>query len=882
MASKTIGINITGKNNASSALKGAAKDINTLGKTTSYTMEGINKDGTKVKHVFEGISQESKKAGNEIGNNFNKGANTAKLSLGRLGGEGTRVGGTISNTFSHAGGSIGSNISKGSGVGIRGLDNIGKASSTAGSAIKNNIAKGAAVASKSLDKLKSAAGTTFSNIKSGASTAMQSMDGLEGAIMGLAGGYGALQMAQSAWLGSTQAEFNQAYLATKVGNKAAKDYIKTIQGIVAVVPGDDTFMNQILTGSLAKQSNLTTAELKSLAYGVADYVTVSQSMGKSQIETQMDLKEYITTGNTSQLERDSILKNQMSTLEGQGTVSERILALNKALKAEGYAGLSQLDIASIKAEELKGKFQLVLTELGTKILPTISGILDYLLKLDSSTGGWSTKIMVIGAGVALIGMALAPVLWSFKQVFGTAKGIGGALKTAAGKLKDFILPSKKKIKIECDRDKDCNTGGTTAGGKSSKSSKNSSGSTIFRGLSGVGKAGVLLNGIAIPGIVTIAAGNAFADSGARTTSLNSKGQVQTSKTKTASDYTWTPGGKKVTGSKEPIISDKKVMDFLNSINPFKGTSANKKTNANTGSMDITKGWKLPSAGELLGSITGILQKGGIIPKINWPNVASISAWIISKIPKLGWKWPTIESISAWLRGKIPKLNWKWPNLGSISAWIRSKVPRLSWKWPSIGKISSYVQSKIGRLRFPNISWSSVASWIQSKIPKLNWPSGPGGFLSNTYSTAVGYYNKVKAALTPKGPRGPSDGVNYNGLSLNYENYPGSKKNAITGNDCLSGNCVDMSLGLMQMNGGRGSLVMGTWNGGSHMWYKDPSGKQLDPARKALQNTWRPPARGPSSGSGNQIIITGDVYGFNDFARKVEQANDKIIGNNLTL
>lgn len=275
----------------------------------------------------------------------------------------------------------------------------------AGTQMGNDISRGANVGSTSLNKVStSATGVT------------SSLEGISTALTGVVAGFGAMEMVTMAWTGSTQAQFNQAYLSTKMSTSAAQQYISTIQGIVAVVPGDDTFMNQILTGAVARQTNLTTAQITSLAYAVADYTTVSQAMGKSQIETQMDLKEYVQTGNTSQLERDSILKNQMSTLEGQATVSDRILALNTALKAEGYAGLSQLDIASIKWEELKGKFQMAATTLGTRILPTVQGILEFFIDLDTRTGGWSTTIMFLGAGVIAIGaafgfvaMALAPI-----------------------------------------------------------------------------------------------------------------------------------------------------------------------------------------------------------------------------------------------------------------------------------------------------------------------------------------------------------------------------------------------------------------------------------------------------------------------------------------
>ncbi|KAF5034827.1 hypothetical protein DSECCO2_592020 [anaerobic digester metagenome] len=282
--------------------------------------------------------------------------------------------------------------------------------SKVGTTVSQGISKGVDTASSSFNKLKTSASSTFGTISAGAKAASSELGGLGGVIAGLAGGMGIMEVAQSMWTGATAKQFNSAYLATKMSSAAANEYISQIQKIVAEVPGDDSYMNQLLTGAVAKQTNLSSTELKALGIAAADYVTVSRSMGKTLLETQMDLKEYVLTGNTGQLERDSILKMQLDTLRGQTTVSGRILALNEALKAEGYQGLSQLDIASIKAEEIKGKFQLAATTVGEKLLPYIEDFMDFMLQLDEKTQGQSTLWMVIGGSIALLALALAPVV----------------------------------------------------------------------------------------------------------------------------------------------------------------------------------------------------------------------------------------------------------------------------------------------------------------------------------------------------------------------------------------------------------------------------------------------------------------------------------------
>ena len=75
----------------------------------------------------------------------------------------------------------------------------------------------------------------------------------------------------------------------------------------------------------------------------------------------MDLKEYLQTGNTGQLEETVSLRCNLIHLKVNEPVSDRILALDKAMKAEGFAGLSQLDVAMINGIHLKVRFQLAAT-----------------------------------------------------------------------------------------------------------------------------------------------------------------------------------------------------------------------------------------------------------------------------------------------------------------------------------------------------------------------------------------------------------------------------------------------------------------------------------------------------------------------------------------
>ncbi len=340
---------------------------------------------------------------------------------------------------------------------------------------------------------------------------------------------------------------------------------------------------------------------------------------------------------------------------------------------------------------------------------------------------------------------------------------------------------------------------------------------------------------------------------------------------------------------------------------------------------------IPSAGDILKWIQTSLH----IPNFKIPTLSQILSWIQSHIPKLDWKIPTMGSILSWIQDHIPKITWKIPSWNDIAKWIQGK---LGWlKFPSISwnSIAGWVQGKLGWLHFPSISWNSIAGWIQSKIPWLHWPSGPGGFVSSMVGKARTIYNdyeKVKYAaehpaqtvgkavggavayvggaisntgnyikgaasntvsyikkLFGRGPgdisRARGDGDTNplfpHGFSLTYQDYEGSKQNAITSAG-LVGNCVDMSLGLIKMFGGH--LVSGTWHGGPHVWANIPGIGDVDPARKALDNVWNPPAKGPDNESSRPIIVQnifkGPVYGIPDFEDQVEDKTVKALNKHL--
>nr|WP_319372451.1 hypothetical protein [uncultured Methanobacterium sp.] len=397
---------------------------------SAYEAGGFSSLSTDMSKAKEGYIQVANTATNSTSKLA--AAGTAGTRSGELIAHGATTGEKGLEALAHRGESMGHAIAQGAEVGVKGLDKVSEAGSKAGS----NVAKGGQVGAAGLN-----------NISRAGSGAISTLDGLNTVIGGIIGGFGLMTVATAAWSGSSTAEFNKNWLATKVGTEAANQYVDSIGKIVSEVPGDDSFMNQLLTGAITKQTNLTNSELVSLGNSTADYLTESQRQGKSAIETQMDLKEYIQSGNTTQLERDSILKQQIGTLEGQGTVSERILALNKALTAEGLQGISATEATALTWEEVKGKLQASATTLGTKFLPYINQALNFLLAMDDQTGGLSTQmILIAGGAVALVG-ALGLISGPIKNAVGDAKDLVGWIKDK--------IPGTKTTTVKCVKDPSC-------------------------------------------------------------------------------------------------------------------------------------------------------------------------------------------------------------------------------------------------------------------------------------------------------------------------------------------------------------------------------------------------------------------------------------------
>src|SRR5690606_15771228 len=156
-------------------------------------------------------------------------------------------------------------------------------------------------------------------------------------------------------------------------------------------------------------------------------------------DVEQALITYITTENQAEMARSSILKDHVDYLGQQKTISERILALDKALKEEGYRGLSQQQRALIYWELTKDLIMDVFISLAGSVLPVLVGVMRAFISLDEATRGWASTLVAGGVGLIVFITAL-PTLISlvetvsigFSLLRGALVALPGLFAGAAG------------------------------------------------------------------------------------------------------------------------------------------------------------------------------------------------------------------------------------------------------------------------------------------------------------------------------------------------------------------------------------------------------------------------------------------------------------------
>ncbi|WP_321422761.1 hypothetical protein [uncultured Methanobacterium sp.] len=741
----TININLLGKSNVEAVLKNGSTAVHRfasdavssnkeVAQSSAQASSAISKIGSSASGSISTLSHMGTIGGHAAGT-IHQGALQASHGLSAMGNEGGRAGEEITRSGETA---------------KNALSRTGEAGRNAG----HSISQGATTAARGVDTITKSAET--------ANHGLGELSNLLGMIMG---GVGVASIGNMLWTGATERQFNQAYLAMKLGDAQAQSMARSIEEIVAAVPGDDTFMNTLLGSAAARGAAI--SDLKELGYVAADYLIAAKKTGQTQIEAQQDLNAYIMTGTTGEVERSRVLAGQVDKLEGKKTIHERILALDEALKANGYEGMSQMDIMTIKAETFKGKIQVAATEMGSKILPYLEKGVDFLLELDEKTGGWSTQIGLATAGIVALALALGPVVWSAKEVLGSLGGVSDKLKG--------ITSGKKKIDLECNPcPDDSQIGGSS--GKSGKSSGSKSGGIR-------GSIGSIINTLGLSGVMA-GTGEAVGVTGAASATLMG---ILGGATMTAGGYglqsvgNWlksTPEGQtglgqflsgnvaNIAGLLNPIGAPFLSLggSAAGSTNPYKinnpfninfGQTLGQDWNRITGMFGSTGsniGGQISNFGGMLGKLlpgtssaaggssnkginNDIFGKNGIldfsrfnIPNFKWPSPSQILNDIIDqvkpRIPGLKWQVPNVGQILGQTWDRINPLNWHIPGVGSLLGQTWDRINPLNWNIPGVGSLLGQTWEKISNLWWQVPGIGDILGLIGSRIGPFVWPMGP--------------------------------------------------------------------------------------------------------------------------------------------------------------
>ena len=196
-------------------------------------------------------------------------------------------------------------------------------------------------------------------------------------------------------------ETNFSFLKQALNNDEAlaQEKMNDIKKIVQNLPGDDTAVQGLLSQAIAKDASLTKDALSDIGTAYADYASAMSFYGKSGIEAQQDMTNYILAGNTAELERSPILASHIDKLKDANTIEERSIALQEALNEEHWGQMSQQDTFNNKLETFNGMLERGKYTLGGMFQDGAKGVMDFALHLDDATNG------LVGMGLAAVGFA---------------------------------------------------------------------------------------------------------------------------------------------------------------------------------------------------------------------------------------------------------------------------------------------------------------------------------------------------------------------------------------------------------------------------------------------------------------------------------------------
>lgn len=238
---------------------------------------------------------------------------------------------------------------------------------------------------------------------------------------------------------SGRMENTETFLSMNIGAEQAKKKLEEIRSVTDSLPGDDVTLQNLLSQAVIKDANMGADAMRNLGSAAADYMAGMQNFGKTSLETQQDLMNYILAGNTAEVERSPILQSHIDKLKEATTIQERSKALQEALTAEGWSGIASQDTYNNKLQKFNDMLTRGKMNLGDMFREPTEDAMEFIMKLDEASGG------LVGMTAAAAQMA-TPFFDSAVGLVQFASGLKnlGAV-TVFEKIKDGFIGLKSTI-----------------------------------------------------------------------------------------------------------------------------------------------------------------------------------------------------------------------------------------------------------------------------------------------------------------------------------------------------------------------------------------------------------------------------------------------------
>lgn len=230
---------------------------------------------------------------------------------------------------------------------------------------------------------------------------------------------------------SSLRQTNQIMLSARRGTEEATKLYDRIQMLVVKLPGNDTFLTNILTMLGTMDKSLSAEDLEYMGGVIADYYMGAQAKGQFNNETERELRNYLMTGQTRNL-TNSIIASEIESLKGLNSVKERTVALEKALQKTGMDSIAHYDSYTNTFEEFKGRFQKSFADWGDLWLGFLQLGMKIYNTVDSLTGSALSQA-TIALGVLALGFV------SLIGIMGTFIGMLGQVVGGIEQLQKFMI-----------------------------------------------------------------------------------------------------------------------------------------------------------------------------------------------------------------------------------------------------------------------------------------------------------------------------------------------------------------------------------------------------------------------------------------------------------